>query len=195
MPCKSWGFSVWLMGTGSITKLCQYRTFTSNPFWWFFPRPQVTFPMHVLTSVLPSIWERSSADIQSFLSRQLASLWYSILSILATLVFTGAQHFFFNWGSLLDSTWVLILCAITWRPAQGSRIVEPTPFAFHLSGITVLHCLMPASWKLFFHILDLFFGSFRWKSKSNYCFSILARSRVQRKFWGIVLSLDRSLYK
>ena len=43
------------------------------------------------TPVLLSMWETSSADIQSFLSMQLSPLWYSILWILATLVFPESQ--------------------------------------------------------------------------------------------------------
>ena len=60
----------------------------------------------------------------------------------------------------------------TWPYRQeDGEIVGCTSFISHLSGITVLHCLMSMSWKLF-HVFILFFSCFRQEGKSNPFYSV-----------------------
>lgn len=149
------------MGTGSIINLCWCWTHNSNPFWWFFPRPQVAATYTCTDHILLSIWGRSFTDIQSFLSKQLSTLWYSTLWILDMLAFPDSQNSYLNLESLLDFTWDLTSFLIAWKQSQGSKvgaIVELIQFVFHFWGITVLHCLMPVSWKLFYNVFYLFVG-------------------------------------
>lgn len=134
------------------------------------------FPhMCMLISVL-LIFERDPLQISSFFSEQLTPFWCSILWILAMLIFAGVQQFLQlrEFATLYLGSYSACHCL------EALSIGELTPTVFHLR-ITVFHCLMPASWELFFHILCLVFGSLEWESKSNFCCSILARSRSAKE--------------
>lgn len=62
----------------------------------------------------------------------------------------------------------------TFSRQQAGAITGLTAFVSHLTGIAGFHCLM--SIVLFTHFV-WYFSSFRWETKSNFCFSISAESR------------------
>lgn len=165
--------------------MCWYWTHNSNPFWWFFLRPLVAVSYACMDHILLSIWGRSSTDIQSFLSKQLSTLWYSTLWVLHMLAFPDSQNSYLNSESLLDFTWDLTSFLIAWKQSQGSKvgaIVELIQFVFHFWGITVLHCLVPVSWNLFKCILSICFCcSFKRQDKYSFCYSILAKSKSAKE--------------
>lgn len=120
--------------------------------------------MHALTSFLPSIQARPSAETPCSLCVQPSSLQYTVLQILSALVFLGSSQHLLHSGSPPAFAWLLPLFAIAWKFSHGSKR-KWWKGSGHWFSITQkslsLFMWCPVSSKLSFHIFCLFYYCFR----------------------------------
>ena len=74
-------------------------------FWTVFPSHWFCPHMCAVINTQLNTWGAHSINLQSFLCVQLSLLWYSVFSILVTLIFPGSLLHLLNPGSMLGSTW------------------------------------------------------------------------------------------
>lgn len=123
---------------------------------------------HVLTIPVLNIAGWPSTNVWSCLHS-------SFLSGTLSCKFSDSQVYLLNWVSLLGST---LLAPSSHQ--ENPKVSWVTGRVSHLSGITVLCCLLSRVLKtsmlcglLVGVVLFCFFACFRWEGKSSLCFSIL----------------------